>query len=178
MRKSSQALENRICKDRPLAVLVGSAGFAAALDYLDILRKSNVTVIHASSSDATAWSQNAPGTPPDYPEFVRAYRTYLSPEEGSLADGYAIAHHDAFVTAARAIRLAASSRSTHVPDPQNVASNGFSLLNLDYEVPAASGKLSFPPEHGRATGRFVPLQQINRDTVIQLPADLEPYVVQ
>jgi hypothetical protein len=161
----SQALKNRICDDRPLAVLLASTGlFNATEDYTNDLKNSNITIIHASASDSAGWGMNVDGTPTGYPPFLDAYHMYVSGDDNDLADGYAIAHHDAVVTTAQAIRLTASSIPTKIPDAPNVASNGLALLNLEYQVLAASGTLSFSSEGGRADGRDIPIRQIKYES--------------
>ncbi|MGH3855760.1 MAG: hypothetical protein ACRDR6_20185 [Pseudonocardiaceae bacterium] len=156
----AQALNGaeRTCRDRPLTVLTGATGFAATRDYMTLLKNANATLVYATSSDPAAWDKNEPGTPPGYAAFLAAYHASGFLTDADLADGYAIAHHDALVTAALAIRLAADA-SSGVSTPQDVIS-GFSHLNLAYSVPAASGTLTFPPEGGRAIGRPLVIQQI------------------
>lgn len=175
----AKSLEERTCKDRPLAMLVGSTGFANAERYEDVLENTNMTVVNASSSDSLTWSQHPTddGTPEGFVKFVTAYQEYASGVTDSLADGYAIAHHDALASAAQAIRLAAGNVPTLIPDSHNVASHGFGHLSLAHQVIAASGTLTFPPENGRPTGRRIPIRQINLNTAIQLPANIPPYEV-
>jgi hypothetical protein len=170
----AKALENRICKDHPLAVLVGATGFADAQRYEGILRNGNTTVIFASSSDPVRWGQNGPGTPPDFGAFADAFVRYGF-ESADLADGLAISHHDALSTVAMATRLAAQGEDT--PQPEDVASQ-FSQLVLAYRVPAASGRLEFQNSaRGRAVSRVIPLRQIGTSTGFVLPKDLKPYEV-
>ena len=150
----------RTCRNRPLAVLTTSAGFNISPDQVRLLRSANVTIVGAASLDPTGWGKNEAGTPPGYGKFLTTYHSNGFLDDADLADGYAIAHHDALVTAAQAIRLAAQERPAHLPNPQDVIS-GFGLLSLAYAVPAASGTLTFPPEGGRATGQTISIQQIH-----------------
>jgi hypothetical protein len=169
----ADALRTRTCKDRPLAVLVGSATMAAAQQYVKTLEDGNVTLIYVGASNPLAWAQDPTLRPPDYPAFLTAYQNnHFNP--GNLTDGHAISQHDAFVTAARAARLAA--QATPVPTPQDVAAQ-FGHLNLAYTIRGATGRLSFPPDGGRSTGRTLTLNQIGTTTTIHLPANLPPYLI-
>ncbi len=152
----AQALASRTCANRPLTVLVGATGFAAAADYQTTLEKGNVTVVYATSSDSASWNHPGPGAPPGYAAFLSAYRQLGFPD-ADLTDGYAICHHDALVTAAQAVRLAAQGRPT--PTPQDVATQ-LGNLNLANAVPAASGTLSFSSSGGRASGQPIPIKRI------------------
>lgn len=156
----TDALESRTCRQQPLTILfAATGGVTIAQEYKDRLAKSNVTVVVATPSDSAAWGKNGPGTPADYAPFLAAYHDRGFLDDGDLLDGYAIAHHDAFATAADAIRLGAQSRPTQAPTPQDVAAQ-FGHLNLAYAVRAAVGTLSFPSEGGRATGLPIPVTQI------------------
>jgi hypothetical protein len=169
----ADSLENRTCVSNPLTVLVGATGFNAAQQYAGVLDKGNVTVIYATSADAPAWLGRQPGTPEGFARFAEQFRN-SGFAESSLSDGYAIMHHDALVSAASAIRLAAQGRS--VPPALDVDTQ-FSNLNLAYAVRAASGTLSFPDAaNGRAVGKLIPIRQIGLKTSIQLPANPIPYV--
>jgi hypothetical protein len=155
----AEALTARTCRERSLTiVLVATGGLATAQKYEKTLASSNVKVIVMTSSDSPAWGKNEPGTPPGYAAFLAAYHDRGFVDDADLLDGYASAHHDALVTAAQAIRLAALGTQPHAPNPEDVAGQ-FGRLHLAYAVPAASGLLSFPPEGGRATGRRVSIEQ-------------------
>lgn len=148
----------RTCTTRPLTVLVGATGFAAAENYREELKKVNVTVVYATSSDSASWMSGKPGTPPGFAKFLQVFLDNGF-DEADLADGYAIAHHDALLTAAQAIQIATQERQGRVPSRQDVI-NEFGHLSLAQVVPAASGELTLPPEGGRATGRLIPIQEI------------------
>ena len=150
----------RTCRNRPLTVLTASTGFTISPDHTRLLKSANVTVIYATSSDPAGWGKNVAGTPPGYAAFLAAYHASGFLDDADLIDGYAIAHHDALATAARAIRLAVQARPAAPPNPEDVSSSGFGHLSLAYAVPAATGVLIFPPEGGRATGRSIPIEQI------------------
>jgi hypothetical protein len=170
----AEALKNRICKNRPLAVMVGATGFADAQRYERTLQDGNVTVVYASSSDPELWGRGGNGTPPDFPAFIDAFKQGdFNPAD--LFDGMAIAHHDALATIAMAIRLAA--QGVDIPGPRDVASQ-FNQLVLANQVRAASGRLSFPnATRGRAVCRAVPLRQIGKTTPFRLPENPKPYEV-
>jgi len=167
----AKSLEQRICPERELTVLVGATGFQSAQRYVDLLDRARITVVYASSSDAPAWSAGKPGTPIGFPRFAEQFRGRGFPAD-HLADGYAIAYHDALVTIGTAIRLAALNRT---PTPADVNSQ-LSTLNLSEAVRAASGTLTFSIDtDGRATGKAIPYRQIGTATSIRLPQDLEAY---
>jgi hypothetical protein len=95
-----------------------------------------------------------------YPAFLAAYHDNGFINDDDLLDNYAIAHHDALVTAAQAIRIACNGTQPRAPSPEDMAGQ-FGCLNLAYVVHAAGGTLSFQPEGGRAIGRSVPIRLIN-----------------
>ncbi|GAA2722900.1 hypothetical protein [Actinocorallia aurantiaca] len=176
----AQYLDERICRDDPLTILVGATGFAGAEKYGDLLREANVTVVYATSSDSQSWDGKEKGTPRYYPDFRKAFLSHAF-DAADLRDGYAIAHHDALATAATAIGLAAVPRkqdtAARLPTPQDVKAQ-FGRLNLANVVRAASGELSFEPAGGRAAGRSIPLRQVGSNSQVpELPEGLAPYVV-
>ncbi|MEH1014870.1 hypothetical protein V6U90_17385 [Micromonospora sp. CPCC 206060] len=167
------ALEQRICRDDPLAVLVGATGFQEAQQYADVLERGNITVIYASSTDPPAWI-NGRNSPPDgFGPFHERYQQ-LGFDNASLADGYAIMYHDALVSAALAIRVA--TLGSPIPKPADVQGQVANLTGA-YVVRAASGTLSFAErEDGRAAGKVVTYRQVGRNRAIHLPPDLPPYL--
>jgi ABC-type branched-subunit amino acid transport system substrate-binding protein len=149
----TEALKARTCRNRPLTVVTVATGFAGLRDSVQgILPGSNVMVVVATSSDSSSWGRNLtePGTPPGYAAFLAAYQATRFGDESDSLDGYAISHHDALATAAKAINLAAEARPTQAPTPEDVAVQ-LGNLNLSNAVPAASGTLSFRPEGSRAS---------------------------
>jgi len=175
----AQYLDERICRQDPLTVMVGATGFAGAEKYGDLLKGANVTVVYATSSDSQSWGAGEKGTPRHYTDFQKAFLSHGS-DSADLRDGYAIAHHDALATAATAIGLAAIPRkqdtSARLPTPQDVKAQ-FSRLNLANVVRAASGELSFEPSGGRAAGRSIPLRPVGSNSQVPaLPDGLTPYV--
>jgi hypothetical protein len=170
----AQVLADRTCKATPLAILVGATGFGAAQQYANILDQGNVTVIYSSSAAAPDWAAGRPGTPEGFPAFLNQFEQLGFPA-GSLDDGYAIMYHDAVVTAARAIRLAA--QGAEVPGPADVEVQ-FGNLTRAYTVRAASGTLAFGVRpDGRATGKLVVYRQLGTGTPIRLPAGLPAHVM-
>lgn len=148
----------RTCNKRRLTILTTDTTVAEVRDYTDSLRSANVGVVYAASSDFSAWSRNEAGTPPAFAEFLRAFRE-SGFDDANLADGYAIAHHDALLTAAHAVALAAREKPGHLPTRQDVISR-LGQLGPAQAVPGASGQLAFAPEGGRATGRTIRVQEI------------------
>jgi hypothetical protein len=152
------ALEARICRQRQLAVLVVETADAHA--FARIFATANIKVVAATSSDSLSWGRNEPGTPPGYPAFLTAHHDRGFIDDEGLLDNYAIAHHDALVTAAQAVRLASIGIQMRAPSSEDIAGQ-FGHLNRAYTVLAAGGTLSFQPEGGRAIGRSIQIQQIN-----------------
>lgn len=148
----------RTCEKRRLTILTTDTTVAEVRDHTAALRNANVGVVYATSSDFTAWRRNEAGTPPGFPAFLRAFRE-SGFDDANLADGYAIAHHDALLTAAHAVELAAREKPGHRPTRQDVLSR-LGHLGPDRAVPGASGQLTFPPDGGRADGRTIRVQEI------------------
>jgi hypothetical protein len=151
----------RTCRNQPLTVLTASTGFTISPADLSSLKSANVTIVFATTSDPVTWGKNLQtGAPPGYATFLATYHAGGFLDDTDLVDGYAIAHYDALVTAARAIRLAAQETSAAPPTPQDVASIGFGHLSLSYAVPAAAGTLTFPPDGGRVIDPPIPIEQM------------------
>ena len=166
-----RSLDNRRCRDRPLTILAGATGFDDARRYENLLDHANLTVIYATSADPEAWTAGLAGTPAGFSVFRDRFRANGF-DEGSLGDGYAIMYHDAVVSAAAAIRLAAEGGAPTAEGVNTQLSN----IGLDLSVPGASGDLSFPdPALGRAVGKVIPLRRIGGDPAA-LPADRCVYV--
>jgi hypothetical protein len=144
------ALKARICKERPLTVLLGDIGYSPSKEIKETLRSGNVKMIVAISSNSPDWVNNSPMTPPGFAAFLKAYNSHGFTAT-DLPDGYAITHHDALVTAVQAIRLAGEDKATQIPNPDDVATQ-FAQLNYGHMVQAASGVLSCRAEGGRADG--------------------------
>lgn len=154
-----EALSHRVCRAEPLTVLTGATGFGLVKEITGKLVAANVTAVYASSVDDDRWRAGAPDAP-HYQDFHTAFTEHF--KSAFLDDGYAVMHHDAVVTAARAIRLAAeqSKNADRLPTPGDVRSQ---LLNLNnaYQVPAASGQISFSAKtKGNPGGKPVPVLQV------------------
>ncbi|SNS62983.1 hypothetical protein [Actinoplanes regularis] len=170
----AEALANRVCRQRPLTVMVGATGFQAAQDRVKLLDEAQVTVIYASSADAPDWSHGVPGTPEGYPAF-RKWFLSAGFEEASLSDGYAVSYHDAIAVAVSATRLAALGNP--VPTAADVQAQ-FANLALANTVKAGTGTLDFGSRaagDGRAKGKVVVFRQIGA-TGMRLPAGVPPYL--
>jgi hypothetical protein len=171
-RPFADVLAKRICKESPLAVLVGATGFAGATEYVNRLDDGKITVIYASSADAPAWSDGRADPPEGFKAFLDQFhgRGFA---DASLLDGYAIMYHDAMASAARATKLAAQGKETPTPADVDVQ---FGNLTHAYAVRAASGTLSFAERaDGRASGKPVVYRQLGTNTPFKLPDQLRPY---
>jgi hypothetical protein len=167
----TDSLASRACAG-DLAVLVGATGFQSAERYVDRLDNAHVTVLYTSSSDAAAWTAGRAGTPNGFAKFSEQFKARGYPAT-DLADGYAIAYHDALAAVAMATRLAAVG---HTPAPADVRSQ-IDNLNLSAAVDAGSGTLTFSiGTDGRAIGKAVPYRQIGKATKFRLPDNLPPYI--
>ncbi|MEO3853910.1 hypothetical protein [Acrocarpospora sp. B8E8] len=172
----AEALKDRECKKVPLTVLASATGFESARDSSSELASGNIKVFYASSSDPPGWAADPADAPPDFEAFTDAYKR-LGYDPQGLADGLAIAHHDAFASAAMAIRLSAMG----VPQDQPIEAAGvageFPNLVLAYPVRGASGRLVFPSDAGRrAAGRIIPLRELGTAKTT-FPKGFEQYEV-
>ena len=136
------ALENRVCQNTPLTVMTAGIKYDVLTGREQQLRAKNLAVVFSGRTDARGWGLNVPGTPEGYPAFLQAF-TEAEFNLGHLEDDRAILTHDAVLTAAKAVRLAAPGAS---PPGAPVASDVVGqLLNLNSlnSVPGAGGTLSF-----------------------------------
>ncbi|MFC3996851.1 hypothetical protein ACFOVU_13055 [Nocardiopsis sediminis] len=100
------SLHSRSCARDPLTVFFASTGLALRGDddALDLLEEGNLTVVQAAASDPD-WINGARGAPEGFAAFVEAYDDNIGDPRAGLANGYAIAHHDAMMVAVQALRL-------------------------------------------------------------------------
>lgn len=166
------ALEHRTCRETPLTILTAGLELGKVLRDVD-LADANLTVLNAATVDTLGWDGGAPGTPDGYPDF----RTAFSEERfraADLDDGGAIMMHDALLTAARAIRLAAPNGSASAVTAALVRTQ---LLNINtqYVVPGAGGTLRFSKQPagggtGIPEGKPIPLLQYPHPQDADLPS--------
>lgn len=138
-----EALETRVCREEtPMIVMTGGVNPAAFNGLEQRLRAANLTVLFAARVDARGWSQNVPGTPERYQDFLQAF-TEAGLDPAHLEDDRAILTHDALLTAAKAVRLAAQGASpSGAPTASDVLAQLLNLNSLN-NVPGAGGTLSF-----------------------------------
>ncbi|MGH3851426.1 MAG: ABC transporter substrate-binding protein, partial [Pseudonocardiaceae bacterium] len=157
-----QSLENRICRNLPLTVMTGGTNLAALVrSQVEQLRAAKLTVVFSGTTDAQGWANNVPGTPDGYQGFLSAF-TGQKLDPAHLDDGGAIMTHDAVLTAAEAVQLAAPGG--RIPVAEDVR-NQLMNLNGEYRVPGASGTLSFSFRErgaGNPEGKVVPIFQFPR----------------
>ncbi|MGH3624361.1 MAG: ABC transporter substrate-binding protein [Sciscionella sp.] len=157
-----ESLEHRTCRNAHLTILT------AGLELGGILRgqnqklvAANLTVVSAGTVDVGGWGQNAKGTPEHYHDFLSAFQKQRF-DPAHLDDGGAIMMHDAVLTAAQAVRLAAPNGSTSFLTPSDVHAQLLNLNTLN-SVPGASGTLSFSTgassAGGNPKGKPIPVLQ-------------------
>jgi hypothetical protein len=159
-----ESLEHRSCLSTGLTILTAGSDLGAVLRGREqVTRDANLTVVFAGTVDAEGWRQNSPGTPEHYHDFLSTFQEQGF-DPGHLDDGGAIMMHDALLTAARAVRLAAPEGSASSPTARDVRSQ-LTNLNGVHTVPGASGTLSFSsrsPGAGNPVGKPVPVLQFPR----------------
>ena len=158
-----ESLRYRSClRARPLTILTAGSDLGAILRGREQeMRDANLTVVFAGTVDAEGWGQNAPGTPEDYADFLSKFQGQGF-DPGHLDDAGAIMMHDALLTAARAVRLAAPEGSASSPTARDVRSQLTNLNGTLHTVRGASGTLSFSsrsPGAGNPLGKPVPVLQ-------------------
>jgi len=130
---------------------------------VEAMRQKNVSVIHAASTDYRGWGAGH-NTPPGYHTFLDYYRNVLSIPEDTLADGYAIMHHDAVITVVWAARyLFEISKGDMAGIRAANIKNEIVNIGSDHPVPAASGPLYFGDitrSGGRPHAKPVPLIEV------------------
>lgn len=169
-----ESLKYRSCRrTQPLIILTAGSDLGAVLRGREQeLGKANLTVVFAGTVDAEGWGQNAPGTPEDYEDFLSKFQEQGF-DPGHLDDAGAIMMHDALLTAARAVRLAAPEGSASSPTARDVSRELTNLNGTLYTVRGASGTLSFssrPPGAGNPLGKPVPVLQYPRPRALDSPS--------
>ncbi|MCA1675734.1 MAG: hypothetical protein LC799_27330, partial [Actinobacteria bacterium] len=153
-----ESLETRPCLKVPLTILTAGLDLGEILGNREqALLGSKLTVVVASTVDAEGWKHDVDGTPEYFDEFLSEFEKQGF-DPGTLDGANAIMMHDALLTAARAVRLAAPEGSQ--PTAPGV---GVQLLNLNglYAIPGASGTLNFSADRpkGYPVGKPVPVLQ-------------------
>jgi hypothetical protein len=170
--KFAESLAHRPCgTQRPVTIVTGATGLSALgrPEFVELLRTGNIAVVHASATDHGTWIREPHRAPPRYAEFLAAFRDEDF-DEAALWDGYALMHHDAVVTAVKAVRAAGTSTGRKVPKLADVRDQ-LGRLNGINVVPAASGDLTFAPgSRGWPGGKTIPVVQVPVDARPSLPA--------
>ncbi|MDT0341590.1 type 1 periplasmic-binding domain-containing protein [Streptomyces litchfieldiae] len=157
-----ESLHSRSCREEPMTVLFVETGPVVDVDAEQRLAENNITIVQASAMDP-AWSRDfgpESDAPAGFQGFFEQYDTHIGYVEdvpAALADGYAVANHDAMATAIRAIRV------SHAQDPESPMTSdrvgdALFLLHLGNAVEAASGTLHFTTDRqGDPGGKPVPI---------------------
>ena len=138
-----EALHDRVCSSTPMTVVATGIDPAVVLsEQEEELRDAKLTVVFLARTDARGWDQNTPGTPEHY----RAFREEFKKRDFNLedlTDDRVITMHDAFLTAAKAVRLATpGALRPGAPIATDVLGQLMNLHDLN-TVPGAGGTLSF-----------------------------------
>ncbi|SFC89608.1 ABC transporter substrate-binding protein [Streptomyces aidingensis] len=155
-------LRGRYCTERPVTVLFVETGPVIAEEDVRPLDDSDITVVQASANDPRWSLEEDSGAPAGFAPFYRAHQEYLGGQglPAELSDGYALAHHDALMTAVLAIRSQYSERRGELPSSAQIRPALFQLKDGN-SVKAASGSLQFPAARaGDPGGRPVPVIEI------------------
>ena len=153
------SLGSRPCTDDPMTVVTVDADPDVFDGDEQALRDEGITVVYADATNPGGWLAGVTGPPQYFPDFVQRFQELRFPVE-HLDDGGAILNHDAVLTAAKAIRLAALPSSSDPPGAADVRSE---LLNLNTElseVRGASGTFSFSDrgeKSGDPVGKPIPV---------------------
>ncbi len=138
-----EALGNRVCRNTPAVVIAAGTDPTAVLRGQEKeLRDANITVFSVARADASGWDRNRSVAPEHYPEF-RGFFTEFKFDSAHLSDDRVMTMHDAVLTAAKAVRLAAPGAARPgAPTAVEVRDQLMNLHGLN-AVPGASGTLSF-----------------------------------
>ncbi|MBF6047683.1 hypothetical protein GO001_20970 [Streptomyces sp. NRRL B-1677] len=145
--------------DKPITILAGSQGAVQqANDVMGLLKDSRITILEASATDTEQWIRGN-GAPGGFKPFLQSFRDLKFPDK-ELADGYAVMHHDAVLTAVWALRMVTGQTGRETPGVQDVF-NQLTNLHDAAVVPAASGDLSFDDaSDGWPHNKPVPIIQV------------------
>ncbi|WP_165986266.1 amino acid ABC transporter substrate-binding protein [Streptomyces sp. YIM 98790] len=157
-----ERLRGRYCDERPVTVLFVETGPVIGKAEVARLDGAGITVVQASANDPRWSLEEDSGAPKGFAPFYRAYQEHLPGEErpAVLADGYAMAHHDALMTAVLAVRSQYSERRGELPSSAQIRPALFQLKEAN-AIEAASGTLQFPAaREGDPGGRPVPVIEI------------------
>ncbi|RLU87487.1 hypothetical protein CTZ27_22935 [Streptomyces griseocarneus] len=156
-----EALANRgqCGHDKPITIVTGSTGAVQqAQEVMKLLKDSDITIQEASATSSEDWIGGV-GAPKDFPAFHQGFHD-LKFSDQELADGYAIMHHDAVLTAALATRIVVNETSVNDPRAQDVFHQITNFHDAS-TVPAASGTLSFDDaSRGWPHNKPVPIIQV------------------
>ncbi len=97
--------------------------------------------------------------PKGFAGFSSEFRKETGERRSALRDGYAVAHHDAVMTAVKAVRMSFSSTEVKVDHEQ--VSRALFLLNSHNSVEAAGGTLVFDEaRHGDPGCKPIPIIEV------------------
>ncbi|MFC3996852.1 ABC transporter substrate-binding protein [Nocardiopsis sediminis] len=160
-----EALHTRSCVREPLTVFFAETGLSLREDeqMRGQLAEGNLTIVHAAASDPDWGAGGARGEPDGLAGFTEAYTENVGDTTGRLTNGYAMAHHDAVMTAVQAIRLYSREGGEGGDDPLRAegARGALFRLNAGNVVRGATGDLSFSATRdGDPGGKPVPVFEI------------------
>lgn len=151
-----EALSQRVCRDRSIAVLFAEIGLYPRDPEVErLLEAGNITLLHATGSDP-GWARGEKAAPEGFADFYEHYQVLVDRDPTTLDNGYAITYHDSLAIAITATRITRRYDAS-APSAEEVT-NSLLLLNSEHAVRGASGTLSFNRNRdGNPGGKFVPI---------------------
>lgn len=155
------ALRGRVCSGLPITVVTAGSDLGGFIGDAAELRAGKITVAYASATDPAGWPLAVPGTPPRFADFLGAF-TGAGFAQADLADGDAIATHDALLAVTEAVAQTVQARpDTSKPTPSDVSSGLLNLNGLNC-VRGAGGTIGFgdQADPGKPIGKAIPVLEI------------------
>lgn len=159
-------LSNRNCHPGEITVVTGSDAVRLILDDPEnkaaaaalASTRNPISLIYSPLAEPAVLRDAAKNPANDqYDKFQASFRTLgFDPEH--LRTGWAIVAHDAVLTAAKAIRLAAPANG--LPEPGKVRDALYLLSSPANSVPGASGQIQLDPATGNRTGLRLPILRL------------------
>jgi ABC-type branched-subunit amino acid transport system substrate-binding protein len=159
-------LSNRNCHPEPITIVTGSDAVRLILDNAEnqrvatalSARRNPISLIYAPLAEPSVLRKGTYAG--QYEKFQQSFHG-LGFDAEHLRTGWAIMSHDAFSTAAKAIRRAAQGQG--LPAPAKVRDNLYLLSSQANSVPGASGEIRIDPETGNRAFAELPVLRLQPD---------------